>query len=338
MFVRSFLRVLVAAAVATAMGVEAKGDVVLLKENFLDDPVAAGRATIPQAGQANRFTHAPSDQALIAAYHTAQPTATMVWPLGLGRPLTQADRFTFSASFKILDDGSYHADDSGGIAQIAFGLINTTTTGTNRVGNPSQPTSDTYDMVTVDYFPTDNPFFESITITPTIFASQLPGSEDAFNGIAAPFDAESEITDTGEVGPLTLDTAYTIQMAYDGPSRTTTVTLEDDNGLVVINQEGASGATGGPDGDVHTIEHTVPAKKEFPDDSDEFFPLDFSVDAFGLLLWEDGFNKAFSPNDSLIANVAFSAVAVTLIPEPSAIMVLATAMLIDPLFRRRRLR
>lgn len=315
----------VIAALWIVLGTSARAQTgtVIFRETFVDDPVSAGRALTSDPSQASRFVHTSDSQSLTAAYHSALPSAMLQWPLAPGRSLNQDDSFSYSVSFEILDDAQYFADSSGGLASISFGLVNTATTGHSRTGNPSDFRGNTFDMVTVDYFPNDhpNPSFDSITITPTVFQSQLPGSDDAFDGIQFPFAPESAIANNGEVGVLPRGQRLTVRLAYDSTSRTLTVTLDDDKGSLVINQFGAAGAAGGPDGDVHTIEHTLNTTTEFPRQSDALFPAVFSADAFGILLWQDGFDKQFSDDQasSLVANVRFDNVIVALVPEPTVL-------------------
>jgi hypothetical protein len=269
----------------------------ILAEKFDTDPIAGGRASVASTdvAAASRFIHGGG--ALTAAYDTSRDTAYLVF--NLPRTLTQADSFRFVTTATILNDAFYAPDDQGGFAQIGWGLLNGATTGFDRTGDLFDPAADTFDLISLDYFPTDSAFFDSITATPTVFESQMVASTDAFDGIHFPFGAESVITNTGEVAETTrqlpLDTPLTFDMTYDAPSRQLTLTISDPLGPLNINAVGDGLSPGGPDGDVTTVQETLPASAAF------------AVDQFGLLLWHDGYDQVFSPNVSLTANVAFDA-------------------------------
>ena len=288
----------------------------ILTENFNSDPVAGGRAVIQSNDGAAGSRFVTAGGTMTAAYDTSRQSAKMVFPLG--RTLTDADTFAFTTTLQILDDGSYAPDSTGGLAQISFGLVNAVTTGLNRTGDLSDFTSDTFDMVTVDYFPNTNPFFDALSIVPTEFDS---GSGDAFAGIHSPFGSESVIDESGEVGELALDTPYAFRLDYDGATRLMTVTL----GGLNINQVGQGGA-GGPDSDVTTIQQTLPGGPG---------GANFAVDSFALLLWNDGYNQVFSANTSLIADVRFDQFTVFAVPEPASLAVVVVPMIVL-LSRRRR--
>ncbi len=97
-------------------------------ETFADDPVAAGRFYVHE-GDASRFQYEPASHTLLARYNTLEPTARLVRPLC--RPLTELDTFAFTVVFRIRSAG-FVADPRRN-AQIAFGLMNSVTTGTDRV-------------------------------------------------------------------------------------------------------------------------------------------------------------------------------------------------------------
>ena len=281
----------------------------ILSEDFSNDPVANGRAVIQSddGSAASRFV--TTGGTLTAAYDTSKQSAKLVF--SLGQTLTQNDSFTYSTKLKILSS-AYAVDNTGGDAQIAFGLINSVTTGLNRSGSDTT-NADTFDMMTVDYFPNVNPFFDSESITPTEFNS---GTGNAFDGINAPFNSESITDESGEVGVLPRDTAFTFNLAYDASTRVMTVTLNDSsNHPVNINEVGDLGLTGGPDGNVDTIQYTLPPSAHF------------SVDSFGILLWQDGFDKEFSEDhaSSVIANVQFDQITVEA-PEPTSLAVIVLPM------------
>jgi hypothetical protein len=155
----------VCALLASTSGISSAA--VLLEETFADDPVVNHRAMI--TGSATRFDFDDTSDKLTAHYNTKQPTAKMIWPLG--RTLDETVDFRFEVDLTFLDAG-FHATPNRA-AQIAFGLINSITTGDNRVGGGG---GDGFDIVTVDYFPNElNPIFSSPTFTPTVIRSNDGG-------------------------------------------------------------------------------------------------------------------------------------------------------------------
>lgn len=302
-----WVRILAVSIYLSAVHIAVAAPMVLLDETFGDDPILQLRASaVDDRAPDSRFSHSAQDGSLTTFYHSGLPTTKLRWPLP--RTLHEHDSFSMMVSYKIVNDIHYAADNTGGLSQISFGLENSMTTGSNRTGSlDSGYASNTYDLISLDYFPTNHPDFDTVTLTPTVIASQGLNSQDAFHGFFAPFGSESVITEPLEVGILDLDTTYTVTMDHDGSTGQVTVTLSDPAGPVVINQRGLSGATGGGDGDIFTIQHDLQAE--------------FSVDVFSLLLWADGFDTQFSNAGahSLIANVAFKHIKVALVPEPASL-------------------
>lgn len=307
---------------------------ILLLEDFSTDPIAGEVAMAVNDTVPSRFAHAPGN--LTASYHSGQQSTRLEFPLG--RTITDQDGFKFSTTFTILEE-DYFADDSGGLAQITFGLFNSSTTGLDRTGSPANFSSNTFDLITLDYFPGDHPFFDSISLTPTVFESQFPDSGDAFAGVSFPAAKESVISDVGEVAEssrrLPLDTQMTAELTYDAQTRWITVTLATPAGPEVLNSVGQDDLPGGPDGDIFTIQHRMPragdpvlffgASGEDPrdPDGDGFRNEDpvFAVDSFGLIMFEDGFDTLFSANgaNSVIADVQFNHIEVA-VPEPCSLV------------------
>lgn len=302
-----------AALIATGMA-SARADQVLVSETFDTDPIAGSRAIVD--GDASRFGFSPG--ALTAGYDTLRPTTKLLWPLG--RTLDQTTGFRYQATFTVHGAGLFA--DPNGFAQIAFGLLNAQTTGDDRSGNFDfgATTADTFDMVSVDYFPNIS-IFGGPTLAPVVIeGDDADPHTDAFAGIHFPFAPE---TGLDEEWPLTLTgVPITAELRYDAVARRVVLTLADADGPLVINAVGAGGALGGYDGDVTTIESVLPAGAEF------------EVDSFGLMLWYDYFaeyvmdfnTSAVRPRDnpvaSVIANVTFDSFEVALVPEPGAAAVL----------------
>jgi hypothetical protein len=99
---------------------------VILSEDFSNDPVANGRATV--SGDGSRFSIAGG--AMLAHYDTQLATTRMAW--NLSQSFNDTTDFQFSTRFQIASAG-YLADPNQS-AQIAFGLQNSGTTGPDRAG------------------------------------------------------------------------------------------------------------------------------------------------------------------------------------------------------------
>ncbi len=328
-----------AIGMAVALSPVAADAATLVLEEFGDNPITDGRATV--VGDASRLTHSGGE--LIAAYDTALDTTKVLWPLG--RTLTQVDSFRFTVDFSLGTDLT-----TTGLAQISFGLINSVTTGFDRPGGfgPSgvfpgagSGPDDAHDVVTVDYFPFDgrddpNFPFNSITLSPTVITSD-DGDDDSsfFDQVKFPQGVESLIDDAGEPEQLPLSTPFTVELVYTAPTRTATLTLEDGSGLVAINAVGSippppgsmdppTVIAGGADGDQTTIELVLGA-----DDV-------FAVDAFSVLLWQDTFGFGASTVLGSIHYDRFEVFADD-VPEPASAAVLALCGLGTLVWRSRRL-
>jgi hypothetical protein len=130
-------------------------------EDFATDPVAAGRFNIRPVESVDRFTYDSGNARLTAHYDTYQPTAWYMKPLG--RSLRQYDSFEFSVTFRIHGDTFF----PGGFGEITWGLVNSRTTGLDRVGCSDPPQQHAFDCLTFDFFP--NADFP--TMSPTIIKS-----------------------------------------------------------------------------------------------------------------------------------------------------------------------
>jgi hypothetical protein len=267
-----------------------------------------------------RFTFNSADGTLTAHYNTSLPTDKLVFPFPAGRSFTAADSFNVATRFKI-NSANFSADPFG-FAQIALGLLNTTTTGNDRSGGIGHDFSatpvnygtsgNTYDLVAFDYFPNVSPTFASPTLSPTIISSKT-GTEPAFSDVYAPFGAQSALNDPGESAPA-LDTFYNTLLSYNAQSRRIAISISSDSAPLLIN------AGGGPDGDPFTIDYTVPSG------------INFNVNAYALTLWTDSYAD-FGP--SVVADVVFDSFSVSAVPEPSALLLTFPALLLLAHRRRR---
>jgi hypothetical protein len=245
-----------------------------------------------------RFT-LNGDGTLTAHYNTFLDTDKLLFPLS--RPLTAADSFTYTTRFKILSAGFSAPSDQG--AQIAFGLVNTGTTGNDRSGTLST-SGDTFDAAMVDYFPNVSPFFPSPTLSPTVFATRPTATAGAFDVIHSVYFDESALAGAGE-GPLPLDTFMTATFAYNAGTHVATLSFANDAGPLLIN------AGGGADGKTSTIELQLPDN------------IAFTLDAFALTLWKDSW--AFGV-PSVQADVVFDSFSVATAPEPASLAVLGVVV------------
>lgn len=307
---------------------------VLVSEDFSTDPIAAGRAVAAGANpDAGRFTY--SSGTLTAGYDTSLGTTKLLW--SLGRTLTQNDVFGFNIDFRI------PSLTTSGLGQVAFGFVNSVTTGNDRPGgegasaipypHDGSDANDAHDTVSVDYFPFDNshdPIFayQTRSLTPTVIASDDGNPTTSFfNQFSFTSFNETLIDDAGEPNNLSLGVNYRIDFTYDPLASRATLRLMDldTQQWVNINATGGSLVPGGPDGDPTTIQVAVNPGAEF------------SVDSFGLLLWQD----TYAPMDefdqyvsTLTSDVVVDQFQV-LVPEPATVGSLLAAAGLLALRRRR---
>jgi len=239
-------------------------------ETFDDDPVAAGRFFVAPPVATGRFSYDAKQQRVTADYDTSLPTAWYVRPLDPvgGRVLGRYDAVTMTVDFRLQSAG-YQADPLA-FAQIAWGLLNTQTTGRDRVGGTSGPFA--FDVLSLDYFPAVNPQFNLPTLAPTLIHSDF--GQGFFNGIDFAAGAESGLNAAqGDVLPQ-LDTDYRATIKLDPATQIITLTITEGGTPLNINTHGAGGF-GGLDDDPTTIQTIIN------------IDLPFAVDAFALMAWED---------------------------------------------------
>lgn len=277
----------------------------LLSESFADDPVAAGRATLSGTDAADRFTHNGGSSSLTAAYDTHEPTAKLNWLAG--RTLTADDTFRYTVDF------TFDSLTAAG-TQIAFGLINSQTTGSDRPGGTHDESIAAFDAVTVDYFP------EVTTFGGPSLATSLNESDEG-QGYLATFDDDFNIVSPGAINfpfgaesdmggeTLALNTMLTADVTYNAATRSATLRMLVDGEPLEINLTG-EGGTGGPDGDTTTIQTSLKSEE-----------YGFSVDSFALTLWQDTWGDETDP--ATVADVTFHGFELSVVPEPHAAALLA---------------
>lgn len=256
-------------------------------EDFSTDPIASGRWTVMD-GDASRFVYDGPGKALIAHYDTALPTARLVRSVGASAAANGWSRFT--VEFEIRSNGFYA--DPDGLAQIAFGLMNHATTGSDRTSFGAN----SYDLFSVDYFPNVSLDYGGPTLSPTIITSD-PGTS-FWDAVKFEWGPETKLDDEGE-SPLPLDTRLTAEVSYAGCAGVghATIRILREGAALPINAVGASNAFGGADGDPTTIVTTVNDAA-------------FTFDTFALLLWQD----VWAVGSSVVADVAFYRVSVDVRP------------------------
>ena len=303
------------------------GGITIMAEDFSTAPALNTKVSVVADNAAARFVYDAVGEFLTARYDTALPTAKMLWDLGMH--LDQNSTFGFRIGFQI---ESLATTDLG---QIAFGLLNSVTTGNDRPGgegpsadfaNPGSDVNDAHDIVTIDYFPFDKSSdpvfpFNSRSYTPTLITSDDGDDSTSFyDQIFFTASQETLIDDLGEPQNLSVGTKYETELIYSGNDRQATLRLRDASGYLSINAVGVDNppGNGGPDADITTIQ--VPLN---PGQA-------FSVNAFGLLLWEDTYGFGAS---TVTADVVFDGFEVFVVPEPTALAAVAT-LLVPAILRR----
>ena len=278
------------ASVSTALGV---GD------DFSLNPLLGGSPWSFGVGSNSNshFSWTPGE--LTVLINTSLPTARLDLPLGT--TLGDTDSFLLSARF------SFNVANAPGdqFAQFSFGLTNQAQTGGDRTGSLADFNSaNTYHTVEFDYFPNVSPTFGGPTLSPAVFGGPA-GS--AFNNFASVFGSPANLGDN-TVGITTLpeNTALQAELAYDGATKILTLNMYEV----------------GP-GELLTLLNTelVPLElTAFGSAYDPFNP--FSVDALSIMAYADGFTTPQVP--SLTAEVRYDFINLTIVPEPSAIMLAVT--------------
>ncbi len=212
--------------------------------------------------------------------NSSLPTARFQRPLGV--TLTDSNDFTLTARFSFAIASAPEGQDM----QIAFGLVNSSLSGGDRTGSPTNYASDNpFSTVEFNYFPNDNPW--DPTLTPSVFGAQEPGL-DAFGNFAwIPYDLGANINAVTNL-PQTVTLQATL--AYSGATKTLTLTMSrvNSNGtLTLLDTElPPLNLLGGQD--VYSTYDTN---------------LPFVVDTLAIMAYQDGFTTTNDP--SLVADLQF---------------------------------
>ncbi|MFP4143603.1 MAG: hypothetical protein ACLFV3_00515 [Phycisphaeraceae bacterium] len=285
----------------------------LVNEDFSSDPLSNPGVTL--TGSGDRFTYDATAQALTAHYESNSPTAKLAW--ALPKHLTDQDAFRFEADLTIRSAGFFASPNAS--AQIAFGLVNSETTGTDRPGGVA---GDAWDIATVDYFPNDSPYYHTQSAAPSVIASEGTAG-DYYDHLHTDYTTEAQIDGAGETGLLPMDEQLFVSVDYDPATRFVTLRIENSQGGLPINLDGLTDA--GYDDDPATTQIVLPESAAF------------DVDSFALTLWEDTFGGDYETGESAtVADVSFHRFAVSAVPEPASAGLLLGLAIAGGLVRPRR--
>ena len=266
----TFAAVVAVAFVLSSFAVSAHATT--LMETFGDDPVVAGRAVVeygpiggaaPAGAPSTYVWNAPGDLSLnlntnwrlaggvpdLSNY--VGDSSRMGW--ALPRTYTEADSFSFGATLTIHSIAATPQQ----FMQIAFGLVNSTTTQLDRTGHFDPNTGwstggNCFDSFEWNFFPNESSFGWP-TLQQTVIGSDLFGPDAAFWHMAANFDLDDsedggydtllaqEIADPthplfGNNYGLPVGVAMAVTMDYDGPTRTVSMLItEAATGTVLVD-------------------------------------------------------------------------------------------------------
>ena len=260
-------------------------------EDFSTDPIAGSRFQIPSGHDASVFTYDSAAHSVIMHVDTEEPTSWYVRPISTTSPvvLDECSDFSFAVHFKV-HSTNFFADPNQ-FGQIAWGFLNSTTTGLDRAGGGAGPYS--FDCVSFDYYPNVTSF-GGPTLGSTAIQSNM--GQGFFGAINFPFGPESDIKTTlGDEAPA-LDVSYVARVSYDSAAHISALSIWQGNTPLNINADGNGGA-GGPDQDPATIQTSVVPP--------------FDVDSFALMAWNDSF--AFG-GPSVVADVEITQIIVNAVP------------------------
>lgn len=204
--------------------------------DFSANPIGSPGVTVqgPDAANVNtRFTYNDADGTLTAHYNTTSPTIQLLFPLG--QQFNQNTSFTFSSRLKVLSSGLNSPPDFGGEV-VSFGLLNSSTTGSTRASTGHYDSSfnfiedtpgNSYDLMTFDYFPTQDNTFGGNSLNLTTVQSAQAGHS---------FNSQFFFGYTNATLPL--DQFLTIKVAYDAGTKK--ATLDYGSGSLISDLTGAA--------------------------------------------------------------------------------------------------
>ena len=267
-----------------------------VSDDFSTNPLLGGSPwTFGAGSNANsQFTWNAGE--LSVHIDTSLPTARLDLPLGAN--LSDTDSFLLRAQFQF----NVEVASPFQFAQFAFGLTNHTLTGGDRTGTIGNFASDnTFHTVEFNYYPNVSPQFGGPTLSPAVFGAPLPN--DAFANFTSVFGSTANLGDNAVgITELPQDTPLEAQLAYDGASKVLTLSM----------------FTVGP-GNVLTLLNTELVPLDLVAFGSGYDSLNsFLVDSLSIMAYQDGYTTAEDP--SLVADVRFDFVSLTLVPEPSTLV------------------
>ena len=160
---------------------------------------------------------------IVANYHSEQAVTRL--EAALPDTVDETDKFRFGATFTIRSNGLYVNDaESFGFQFATFALINSTLTGTDRMGATAAEEDDPYSSVEFDYFPQDNSLFPTVSLGPAVIAGRT-AQDSFFSRLFFDFGPNTTLNDEIGLGllparGLPLDTPLLVVIEYDGTTPT----------------------------------------------------------------------------------------------------------------------
>jgi len=284
-----------------------------LSDSFSSDPFSNWFFGIGDNSN-NQFIWDPSTPSAYAGdpvgslnVHLDSSLPTVRFQRSLGVTLTDTDNFMLRSRLS----GSVSNAPGDQFMQVAFGLVNSNTTGGDRVGSSADFTSDNvFDTVEVNYFPNVSTVFGTgPALTPAVFGAQK-GSLDAFGNFASAFGSGSDLGDN-TVGITELPEFVPLEfiLDYDGALKSLSLTVSQ------VNLDGS----------------LTPLNTELPVLQLPFLSYDedhpFVIDSLAIMAYHDGFTTVENP--SLIVDLTFEVIEFTSpIPEPSSSALVCLGLLI----------
>jgi hypothetical protein len=254
---------------------------------------ASRRVVTIDGAHDGRFTW--SREGLRLELDSNAPTSRAVVPLRM--TLDGTTSFAVEVDL-VLEDLQASPED---FFQVAFGLMNQTTTGLNRTGTSLNvppffvDDADCFDSVELAYFPNVT-FFGGPFLQPTVFGAQVGPS--AFGNFAANFGPSADLGDNGpgEVRELPTGVPLRVRMIHDACRQQLVTRVFDLSGR----------------DPVELLTGIQPVDLSFLDATGTF-----TVDALALHAWQD--LADFDPSTpSLTGHVLFQRASVERLAEPSA--------------------
>jgi hypothetical protein len=284
-----------------------------VSDDFSTNPLLGGSPWMFGVGSNANSQFSWSAGELSVHIDTRLPTARLDLPLGTN--LSDTDSFLLRAQFQF----EVEVASPFQFAQFAFGLTNHTLTGGDRTGTIGNFMSDnTFHTVEFNYYPNVSPQFGGPTLAPAVFGASVP--DDAFANFTSVFGDPADLGDnTVGITELPQNTPLEAQLAYNGANKVLTLSM----------------FTVGP-GNVLTLLNTELVPLDLDAFGSGYDPLNsFLVDSLSIMAYQDGFTSAEDP--SLVADVRFDFVSLTLVPEPAGWLLLSIGgLLAARRFRRSR--